>query len=216
MPAKVTLSFDNGPTEVTPIVLDILRDRGVLSTFFVIGDQLRAPGARQIVERAAREGHWIGNHTMTHSIQFGDSDDPDLPDREIGATHTLLGSLAGPDRLFRPSGGGGILDERLLSAAAVRYLEANGYTCVLWNCIPHDWDRPDGWMQRCVDDVLTRDWSLVVIHDLPTGAMHYLPSLLDRFAELNIDVVQNFPPDCVPIRRGKRTGSLAGLCADTV
>src|SRR5262249_25918756 len=61
----VTLTFDNGPThEVTPRVLDVLRDRGVRSTFFVVGEQLRAPGATAIARRAATEGHWIGNHTL--------------------------------------------------------------------------------------------------------------------------------------------------------
>ena len=204
MATTVTLSFDNGPTEVTPSVLDILCDRGLHSTFFVVGAQLRQPGALSVAERAVQEGHWIGNHTMTHSVQFGDSDDPGLPEREIGATQALIGSLAHPDKLFRPYGRGGILDERLFSPAALRYLEANGYTCVLWNCIPHDWDRPHDWVDRCVSDVLTRSWSLVVIHDLPTGAMNHLPTLLDRFDALGIDVVQRFPPECVALRSGER------------
>jgi peptidoglycan-N-acetylglucosamine deacetylase len=209
----VTLSFDNGPSEVSPTVLDILRDRGITTTFFVVGDQLRRPGARQVVERAADEGHWIGNHTMTHSIQFGDSEDPDLPEKEVGATQELIGVLSHPDKLFRPSGGGGILDERVLSPTVVNYLEHHGYTCVLWNCIPHDWDDPDHWVQRCVADVLTRQWSLAVIHDLPTGAMDYLPRLLDEFESRGIEVVQHFPSECVPIRAGQRVGSLSGLCA---
>ena len=62
----VTLSFDNGPTrEVTAWVLDILSERGLRSTFFVVGAQLRVPGATAIARRAAAEGHCIGNHTLT-------------------------------------------------------------------------------------------------------------------------------------------------------
>ena len=39
MGPTVTLTFDNGPThEVTPRVLDVLRERGVRSTFFVVGE----------------------------------------------------------------------------------------------------------------------------------------------------------------------------------
>lgn len=208
---KVTLSFDNGPSEVTPTVLDILRQRSIHSTFFVVGEQLSAPGAIPTVQRAASDGHWIGNHTMTHSTQFGDDDDPRLAEREIGAAQELIEPFAHPDKLFRPYGGGGILDQRLLSPAAVNYLEANGFTCVLWNCVPHDWDKPDHWVERCVQDVLTRPWSLVVIHDLPTGAMDHLAALLDRLDALGIEIVQPFPPDCVPIQSGRRTGSLTGL-----
>ena len=66
---SVTLSFDNGPDpEVTPAVLDVLHRRGVAATFFVTGQRLsryRAPA-----ERAAAEGHWIGNHTWSHTYPF--------------------------------------------------------------------------------------------------------------------------------------------------
>ena len=48
----------------TPRVLDVLGERGVKATFFVVGEQLREH--RELAERAAAEGHWIGNHTFTH------------------------------------------------------------------------------------------------------------------------------------------------------
>src|SRR5690606_788251 len=83
--ARLTLTFDNGPTPgVTEGVLDELGRRGIKATFFVVGSDLLREGRRELVARAAAEGHWHGNHTMTHSIRFGDSDDPDLPEREIG------------------------------------------------------------------------------------------------------------------------------------
>ena len=81
--------------------------------------ELARPGGRDLAERAHAAGHWIGNHTLTHSVMFGDSDDPSLPDREIGEAQALIGDLAHPDRLFRPYGGGGVIGPRLLSAAAV-------------------------------------------------------------------------------------------------
>jgi peptidoglycan-N-acetylglucosamine deacetylase len=199
---KVTLSFDNGPTEATANVLDILAANGVRSTFFVVGAQLAEPGARALAERAAEDGHWIGNHTLTHSIQLGDSDDPALPAREIGQTQDLIGPLSHSDKLFRPYGRGGILDERLFSRAAIGYLQQHEYTCVLWNCVPHDWDEPDAWVQRCLAEISTKPWSLVVIHDLPTGAMRYLPTFLDRLDALGAEIVQDFPDSCVPMRSG--------------
>ena len=67
----LTLSFDNGPTpDVTPFVLDVLARRDVKSTFFVIGEKL-AQEHRALAERAHAEGHWIGNHTWSHSLPFG-------------------------------------------------------------------------------------------------------------------------------------------------
>ena len=64
----VTLTFDNGPAPgTTESVLDVLAERGIAATFFVVGTMLEAPGARALAERAAAEGHWIGNHSMTHA-----------------------------------------------------------------------------------------------------------------------------------------------------
>ncbi|MET7695188.1 polysaccharide deacetylase family protein [Streptomyces sp. NPDC005483] len=209
---KVTLTFDNGPTApVTAHVLDVLAQHRIRSTFFVVGENLKQPENRAVAERAAAEGHWIGNHTLTHTVQFGDADDPRVPEREIGEAQRLIGELAHPDRLFRPYGGGGVLDRRLLSPAAVAYLQQNAFTTVLWNSVPHDWDDPDGWTERCLADVATRDWSLVVLHDLPTGAMDHLPRLLAGLRALDADIVQEFPPDCVPLHRGRLEHSVGHL-----
>ena len=200
---KVTLTFDNGPTKgVTESVLDVLRARQIPATFFVVGNSLAEPGAMAIAERAAGEGHWIGNHTLTHEAVFGEHRDRDTADREIGGTQNLLGSLVHPDRLFRPIGKGA-LGDHLLSPSAVKFLCEGGYSCVLWTSVPRDWE-PDGlWVNRCLDDVATCDWSVVVLHDLPTGAMADLPRLIDRLEAAGAEFVQDFPDDCVPIRRGK-------------
>ncbi|WP_433722394.1 polysaccharide deacetylase family protein [Nocardia sp. CA-129566] len=208
---KVTLSFDNGPSPATGTVLDVLAEHGIRTTFFVVGTELTRPGARELAERAATEGHWIGNHTLTHSIQFGDSDDPDLPAREIGQAQDAIGRLAHPDKLFRPYGGGGVLDQHLFGPAAINYLQLHAYTCVLWNCVPHDWDQPDDWVQRCLTDIASQQWSLVVLHDLPTGAMRHLPRFLDRLDALDADIIQEFPESCVPIRRGHPYSSVDHL-----
>lgn len=100
----------------------MLADRGIKATFFVVGEQLSRPDARTLTERAEADGHWIGNHTMTHSVQFGDHDDPELAAREIGAAEDVIGPLAHPDKLFRPYVGGGVLGRRVFSTAAIDYL----------------------------------------------------------------------------------------------
>jgi peptidoglycan/xylan/chitin deacetylase (PgdA/CDA1 family) len=207
----VTLSFDNGPSHrVTPWVLDVLRERSLRSTFFVVGEQLRAPGAAEIARRAAAEGHWIGNHTLTHAVPLAELD-PAAVDREIDEAQELIGELSHPDRLFRPFGRGGIIDGRLVGPHALRRLEDGRFTCVLWNSVPRDWERPEGWVRSCLDDVATRPWSLVVIHDLPTGAMDHLPALLDGLDAMAAEVVQEFPDECVPLRRGVRTSAFSQL-----
>jgi peptidoglycan-N-acetylglucosamine deacetylase len=200
----LTLSFDNGPDpETTPRVLDILAERGIKTTFFVIGEKLADPQRRQLAERAHRDGHWIGNHTYTHSVPLGRQRDPDTAEHEIARTQNVIGDLAHAQRWFRPFGGGGNLDDCLLKPSVVRHLSEGGYSCVLWNAIPRDWDDPHGWVDRAMEQCCSQDASLMVLHDLPTGAMRNLEAFLDRASKAGARFRQEFPPACVPIRSGQ-------------
>ncbi len=49
---------------------------------------------------------------------------------------------------------------------------------------------------------MAQDWSLLVLHDLPTGAMQYLDAFLSRLAQSGVEFAQDFPPDCVFLREG--------------
>jgi peptidoglycan/xylan/chitin deacetylase (PgdA/CDA1 family) len=66
---NVALTFDDGPDPVdTPRLLDILREKDVKATFFVVGK--RAEKHPEIVRRAWEEGHLIANHTWSHPNLF--------------------------------------------------------------------------------------------------------------------------------------------------
>lgn len=211
---RLTLSFDNGPFDgVTQGVLDALASRDLPASFFVCGKDLRDPARRALAERVRESGHRIGNHTLTHSVELGASADSAAPAREIGDAQELLGALAAPERWFRPYGAGGVLGPRLLSDAAVRYLCDGGYSCVLWNSVPRDWEDPEGWPERALADVARHDWTLVVLHDVPTGAMRALPRFLDRLLADGVEITADLPPACVPIRGGAIVQSLDGLVA---
>ena len=65
----IALTFDDGPDPVdTPKLLDLLREKGVKATFFVVGK--RADQYPEIVRRAWEEGHLIANHTWSHYSLF--------------------------------------------------------------------------------------------------------------------------------------------------
>lgn len=208
---QVTLSFDNGPDlDVTPRVLDVLAKHDLRSCFFVIGHKLADPAARKIAERAHAEGHWIGNHTWTHETPLGRLDDPAVPDREIGATQREIGDLAHPDRWFRPFGGGGKIGPWLMSAGARDFLIGGGYSVVIWNSIPRDWEDHDGWPVRAVEHCAAQDHTLVVLHDFVAPAMVNLDRFIGTLADQGYVFSQEFPDDCVLIRQGIATRPLDG------
>ena len=211
---EVTLSFDNGPEPaVTPRVLEVLKQFDVKATFFVLGAKLADPERRAIAKRAHAEGHWIGNHTKTHSVPLGRLRDETAMFDEILDPQALIGELAHPDRLFRPFGGGGEIGPHLLSEAALRVLKNEKMTCVLWNAVPRDWEDPRGWAELALAQCLAQPWSLLVLHDLPTGAMGRLRIFIDRVLDHGGRFRQDFPPQCVPLLRGEAVASMARYVA---
>ena len=173
--AKVTLTFDNGPTVMTPKVLDVLAERSVLATFFVVGEQMAVPEMRAHAERAASEGHLIGNHGFTHARPPGQFLDPAAGVEEISRCQELIGELAHrPDPLIRPFSDSGDVDRRVLdptpaastlSADARRYLEVGGFTIVMFKKLPGDFEGGDAWPARAVEQASGEDHSVVVLHD---------------------------------------------------
>jgi peptidoglycan/xylan/chitin deacetylase (PgdA/CDA1 family) len=201
---NVTLTFDNGPEpSVTPHVLEVLERERILATFFVLGAKLADPACRKLAEQAHAAGHWIGNHTMTHGTPLGKLTEPGAARREILDTQKLLGKLAHPERLFRPFGGGGALGPHLLNQEALDVLQQEKMTCVLWNAIPRDFENPDGWVDVAVAQCLAQPWTLLVLHDLPNGAMKHLDLFLIALQDKGAHFRQDFPADCVPMRQGK-------------
>jgi hypothetical protein len=132
---------------------------------------------------------------------------------EIKNTQKNIGDFVHPRRYFRPFGGGGALGDHLLSRAAHDHLCDQAYTCVTWNMIPRDWDGDQGWIQRAFDLGADLDWGLVVLHDVPSGAMQYLDEFLQRLKDENVEIAQAFPPDCQMIRDGVPQPGVAAYVA---
>jgi cellulose synthase/poly-beta-1,6-N-acetylglucosamine synthase-like glycosyltransferase/peptidoglycan/xylan/chitin deacetylase (PgdA/CDA1 family) len=138
----ISLTFDDGPHPVyTPRLLDLLSEHGVPATFFVTGDQMvRRP---EIMRRIAREGHALGNHSLTHvdvnlATAFREQAEIALTDRIMRAR---TGQYASYFRL--PYEGN---DEGSMRADAPGILRAQqlGYAVVSHDFDPHDWAHASG------------------------------------------------------------------------
>jgi len=214
----VTMTFDNGPDpEITPFVLDALKERDIRASFFVVGQQLEAPGAIKAVARAHAEGHWIGNHTYTHSTPLGERPETRVVEEEIIRTHELIKPFMTGPKLFRPFGYGGSVGKHLLSRAVRDYLLEHEYTCVLWNSLPRDWENHEAWDAVALQQCRSQDWSVVVVHDFPFGnAIERLPHFLDAVLKHGGRFRQDFPVSCTPIRGGAPTVDINHIVSDLV
>jgi len=203
-PRRVTLTFDNGPTPgITERVLEILERHGIRSTFFVIGRKLADRTAASLARQAHAAGHWIGNHTFSHSVALGDRPEADFAADEIDNAQRAIGELSHPDKLFRPYGNSGLVGPHLLSRASVDYLLANRFQTVLWNSVPGDWRDAAGWVETCIAEVLENEWSVVVLHDIESGCLPRLPELLQRLNDLGAVFEQDFPESVILTRAGQ-------------
>ena len=200
---RVTITFDNGPTPgVTDQVLDILAERSLRAIFFVVANRVDGDAAaRALLTRMVGDCHRVGNHSLTHGRPLGELREQETI-AEIATARDILREFTGENFLFRPWGTEGQLDRRCLNRTAVNYLVSGKHTCVLWNSVPRDWADPVGWIDRALADVRAREHTLVVVHDLPSGAMDGLPRFLDELERNGVTVTAELPTECVPIVDG--------------
>jgi len=163
----IALTFDDGPDKkLTPQLLDLLAERHIKATFFVIGQN--AAEHPDIVARAAREGHEIGNHSWSHP-NFSKMSDENIR-RQLHQTDDAIKQATGKrPTLMRPPYGN-------LSPRQKQWIHDEfGYRIVLWDVDPLDWKRPGPSVvcNRIVRE--TRPGSIVLSHDIHPGtivAMH--------------------------------------------
>ncbi len=160
----VCLTFDDGPSESTPAVLEVLREHAVRATFFVLGEAIE--GREQVLAQTLAEGHEMGNHTYSHPHAM-DLDDAELG-HDIARCQRLLG---GAPTLFRPPYGEDAL--RSTRVAAERGIA----TTVLWSVDPLDYLERD---PAAIADAIVAGAGAGAIVDLHDGWPRVTSTVPDR------------------------------------
>ncbi len=181
----VALTFDDGPDPVdTPRLLDLLREKNVKATFFVVGRQ--AERHPEIVRRAWEEGHLIANHTWSHPPLFCFLS-PRRLQSEIERGSECIGRICGVrTRYFRsPVGLRHPLLRFALRRAGMEYVSWRIRSC---DTIIHN----SGLLsRRILSKVVSRD--IILMHDrLPRGAqvlLETLPGVIDELKKLGFEFV---------------------------
>ena len=137
-PDEVALTFDDGPDPTwTPRVLQILKQKNVKGTFFVIGEE--AEDHAGLLKEYVKEGHIVGNHTLTHPDISEIS--PRQLELEINWTERLFASKLGLRPLFfRPPYSIDQEPDTNDQAAPAYQIQKMGYTIIGDKIDTDDWD----------------------------------------------------------------------------
>lgn len=171
----VYLTFDDGPVRGTAAILDVLRERGALATFFIIGKNVS--GNEDIVRQALADGHKIGIHSWGHENLFPLYSASRM-NEDIRRCKTALETLSGTEvRLFRPPFG-------VVNPTIARSVKLLGLQTVGWSIRSFDTmhcNRPD-WESRVADRIMRRlhPGAVILLHDRLLAAPSLLSTLLDR------------------------------------
>lgn len=146
----VYLTFDDGPIpEVTPWVLNVLKEHDIKATFFMVGDNVyKHPEEFKMVVDA---GHAVGNHTFHHLRGFEQSVDSYMADVDL-ANETMKSEL------FRPPHG----HMRFAQYRALR----DQYKIIMWDLVTRDYSKKRK-PEQVLDNVkrFVRNGSIITFHD---------------------------------------------------
>lgn len=182
----VALTFDDGPDPVTtPRVLDVLQQKQVRATFFVVGK--RAEQHPELVRRALAEGHLVENHSWSHSPLFCFLT-PGRLRAEIEKCAETLQRISGRrPRYFRSPVG-------LRHALLRPYLRRAGLEYISWKIKSYDTlNVKSGTLAgRILNKVKSGD--IVLLHDYRAGGVDVmvgvLPRIIDELRARGFDFVR--------------------------
>ncbi len=173
----IAMTFDDGPdAKLTPRLLDILKERHIHATFFVLGE--RVMDHPEILQREIAEGHEVGNHSWDHKAlnKLGEGG----LQHELADTSDLIKQTIGkPVTLMRPPYGA--TNPRLSRAIEKEY----GMKVILWSVDPDDWKDPGA---SVVSSRILNGWkesggakpgAIILSHDIHKGTIEAMPATLD-------------------------------------
>lgn len=156
----VALTFDDGPDPAgAQQTLDVLAEKQVPATFFLVGNDLEKHP--DLGRKIAQAGHEIGNHTYSHERMV--LVPPGFVAREIEKTDALIRATGYQGTIhFRPPNG-----KKLF--ALPHYLSENRRTTVMWDVEPDSGSTPAA--AQLAQDVLnqTKPGSIVLLHPMYAG-----------------------------------------------
>lgn len=184
-PKTMYLTFDDGPSEEnTNRVLDILKERNIKATFFLVGENVRKHP--ETAKRIAAEGHTIGIHCNNHDYDvLYQNTESYVADFE--AAYEIIKEVTGVEaRLFRFPGGSVNAYNKKVSGEIIEEMTKRGYTYFDWNASLEDavvQSTPETLIANGVETTLGRKKVVMLAHDIIYNTGICLDELIDSLPE---------------------------------
>ncbi len=185
---QVYLTFDDGPSKnVTPQILDILKENDVKATFFVLGARVEL--YPDLLKREYEEGHYLANHGYSHKYsQIYQSKDTTFEEYAQceNAIKSALGNPSFNTYLFRFPGGssGGHYED--IKAEARQMFRDYGVAYTNWNCLTGDAENKttkEACIQEMIDTKADQNSIILLMHDAndKQQTVEALPEIIQYF-----------------------------------
>ena len=160
------LTFDDGPTRnITPQILEILKEKDVKATFFVLGKL--AEVNPDILKREKNEGHLIANHTYSHDYAYLYTNPENLIN-DINKNQEMLNNILGEELSKIISFQGGSFNKKSFQ----KRVNEEGYHFVDWNCLNGDAEAlnvpEDKLFNNVKKSMGSQEHIIVLMHDAST------------------------------------------------
>lgn len=185
---QVYLTFDDGPSkDVTPQILDILKEYDVKATFFVLGARVEL--YPDILKREFQEGHYIANHGYSHKYsQIYQSKDTVF--QEFADCEASIKKALGRDDynsyLFRFPGGSSGGYYSTVKAEARELFDSYGIAYTNWNCLTGDAENKTT-KEACIEEMINtkenQNSIILLMHDAndKQQTVDALPEIIEYF-----------------------------------
>ena len=195
-PKVCYLTFDDGPSDNTPAVLDILKKNNIKATFFIVGSSI--DDREDILRRTVSEGHTIGIHTYSHDYEeIYASAGAYVAD--FNAAYTRINDVTGVKPwLFRFPGGSFNSFNTDTAEDIITEMTRRGFTYFDWNCATSD-ATVGSTYNSCIrnfKDTFSSDYEVILMHDSKEVTGEYLQEIIDyaKAEGYTFDTLDNADP----------------------
>ncbi len=190
---KVYLTFDDGPSENTTAILDILAEYEVKATFFVAGREDEE--SQDLYRRIVEEGHTLGMHSYANKYRVIYQSEEAF-ETDFRKLKEYLYEVTGTEcRYYRFPGGSSNQISNVSMSDLIQFLNREGIVYYDWNVSAGDAASiaytADEMVENVTEDVVKYKTSVVLLHDADdkSTTVEALGPLIEALQEMNAEIL---------------------------